>query len=142
VPDRGRQRAQGGRRPEALRIGDAARRAGVHVSALRFWEEQGLLTPGREPGTGYRRYDVRELARATLIALLRTTGYRFPLIAQILDEFAAGNPEQVRRALESRLTHLDEVSADCLAASAALHGYLRAWGTSTIPGPGPASVAE
>jgi DNA-binding transcriptional MerR regulator len=96
------------------------------VSALRFWEEQGLLMPGREAGTGYRRYDARESAKVTLIALLRSTGYRFPLTAQILDELAAGNPEQMRRALESRLTHLDEVSADRLAASAALHGYVRA----------------
>jgi DNA-binding transcriptional MerR regulator len=115
------------RRPESLRIGDAARRAGVRVSALRFWEEQGLLTPGREPGTGYRRYDARESAKVTLIALLRAAGYRFPLITRILDELAAGNPEQVRRALESRLAHLDEASADCLAASAALHHYMSAW---------------
>lgn len=119
-----------GRRPGhsgELRIGDAARRAGVRVSALRFWEEQGLLTPAREHGTSYRTYDASELAKATLIALLRTAGYRFPLIAQALDELAAGNPERVRRALEGRLTHLDEASANCLAASAALHHYISAW---------------
>ena len=103
------------------------------MSALRFWEEQGLLTPGRDADTGYRRYDSRESAKVTLIALLRATGYRFGVIAQILDELAAGNPEQMRRALESRLTHLDEVSAGCLAASAALHGYLRAWGPPDLP---------
>jgi DNA-binding transcriptional MerR regulator len=116
-----------GRRPEALRISAAARRAGVRVSALRFWEEQGLLSPDREAGTGYRRYDSGEIAKVTLIALLRTVGYRFPLITSVLDELAAGRPEQVRHALAGRLTRLDEASADCLAASAALHDYLRIW---------------
>jgi hypothetical protein len=73
----------------------------------------------------------------TLIALLRAAGYRFPLIAQALDELAAGNPEQVRRALESRLAHLDEASANCLAASAALHHYMSAWEDPPIPDPLP-----
>ncbi|OIV38067.1 hypothetical protein BIV57_07755 [Mangrovactinospora gilvigrisea] len=135
-PDAAAERGPRGRRAEPLRIGEAAARAGVRVSALRFWEdEHRLLAPAREAGTGYRRYDAGELAKVTLIALLRSVDYRFPMIAQVLEELAAGSPEQVRTALEARLTRLDESSAACLAATAAVHDYLRAWHASPAPAP-------
>ena len=37
-----------------LRVGAAARLVGVRVSALRFWEQQGLLQPGRDASSKYR----------------------------------------------------------------------------------------
>ncbi|MGH3488797.1 MAG: MerR family DNA-binding transcriptional regulator, partial [Actinopolymorphaceae bacterium] len=54
-------RPAGGR---GLRIGEVARAVGVRTSALRLWEQRGLLRPEREKGTGYRRYEVGELRRA------------------------------------------------------------------------------
>ena len=40
-----------------MRIGEAARRAGVNVETLRYYERRGLLPePARAPG-GHRRYD-------------------------------------------------------------------------------------
>ncbi|MEV8321234.1 MerR family DNA-binding transcriptional regulator [Streptomyces sp. NPDC059900] len=38
-----------------MKIGELAQRAGVSVRALRYYEEQGLLSPGRTP-SGQRRY--------------------------------------------------------------------------------------
>ncbi|HEV8635932.1 MAG TPA: MerR family DNA-binding transcriptional regulator, partial [Chloroflexota bacterium] len=43
--------------PDLLRIGEAARRAGVRASAARFWEQQGLLLPARDTESGFRLYD-------------------------------------------------------------------------------------
>ncbi|GAB3482322.1 MerR family transcriptional regulator [Amycolatopsis cihanbeyliensis] len=47
-----------------MKIGELARRAGVTVRALRYYEEQGLLSPERTP-SGQRRYtaDTVELVR-------------------------------------------------------------------------------
>ena len=51
-----------------MRIGEVARRAGVTTRALRYYEEQGLITSGRDRN-GYRVYDpatvplVRDIAR-------------------------------------------------------------------------------
>jgi hypothetical protein len=42
-----------------LRIGEVAAHIGVRTSALRVWEEAGLLAPRRDPATGYRRYTAR-----------------------------------------------------------------------------------
>ncbi|MFG1798304.1 MerR family transcriptional regulator [Nocardia sp. NPDC049149] len=53
-------------------IGEVARRFGVAVSVLRWWEKQGLLMPsGRE--SGRRRYDEADVRRIALIQLLQET---------------------------------------------------------------------
>ncbi len=44
--------------PELLTIGDVARRSGVASSALRFYEERGLIHSERA-GSGHRRYPQR-----------------------------------------------------------------------------------
>jgi DNA-binding transcriptional MerR regulator len=38
-----------------VKIGELARKTGVSVRALRYYEEEGLILPGRE-GNGYRDY--------------------------------------------------------------------------------------
>lgn len=59
------------RSSQRLRVGAAARLVGVRVSALRFWEQQGLLQPIRESGSKYRLYDEQQLRRLRIVALLR-----------------------------------------------------------------------
>jgi DNA-binding transcriptional MerR regulator len=110
------------RRP--LRIGDAAAIAGVRPSALRVWEDMGLLTPGREPGTGYRTYDQTQVVRARVTALLRATGYSLPAAKDVMDAMRDGDPARTRDALQSRLRDLDDLSRRRLRATAALSAYL------------------
>ncbi len=66
--------------PKKLQVGEAAARAGVRVSALRFWEEQGLLRPERDPANGYRLYDPDEVRKLQVVVLLRKAGYGFDAI--------------------------------------------------------------
>ena len=70
------------RRP--LRISEVARRVGISSSALRAWEELGLVTPQRTESR-YRQYteaDVRLLRRA--IFLRRARGLNPAAIAHVL----------------------------------------------------------
>jgi DNA-binding transcriptional MerR regulator len=53
-------------------IGEAARRFGVAVSTLRWWEKCGLLTPASWQ-SGRRRYGQAELRRIALIQLCQNT---------------------------------------------------------------------
>jgi DNA-binding transcriptional MerR regulator len=76
-----------------LRVSEAAGRAGVRVSALRFWEEQGLLHPQRDPQSGYRLYDQEEVRRLQVVVLLRSVNYGFEEIRAVLGELAAGRLE-------------------------------------------------
>lgn len=53
---------------QTLSIGDLARRTGLSVSAIRFYEARGLLTPHRTAGNQRRfpRADVRRLSFALI----------------------------------------------------------------------------
>ncbi|MGH2727097.1 MAG: MerR family transcriptional regulator [Actinomycetota bacterium] len=59
---------------EHLSIGEVARRAGLRPSALRFYEEAGLLRPAARVG-GRRRYESSVLRRLSVILLLRDAGF-------------------------------------------------------------------
>ncbi len=110
---------------ERLRAGAAARLVGVRVSALRFWETQGLLQPSRERGSNYRLFDERQLRRLRIVALLRQANYDFAAIRTTLDELEAGRPQRAVAAVEQRRSQLAALSWRCLEALAALHAYLR-----------------
>ncbi len=117
------------RRPTRVRVGAAARLANVRVSALRFWEKLGLLHPDREPGSRYRVYDLRQLRRLRVLALLRQANHDFGAIRVVLDELEADQPQRAVAAVETRRDELDRRSWQCLEAAAALHGYLVEYGT-------------
>jgi MerR family redox-sensitive transcriptional activator SoxR len=56
-----------------LTIGDVARRSGVAASALRFYEERGLIHSGRA-GSGHRRYPRAVLRRVAFIVFAQRIG--------------------------------------------------------------------
>ena len=109
---------------QKLRVGEAAQRVGVRVSALRFWEEQGLLRPEREASSAYRLYDEEQMRRLQVIALLRQGGYGFEAIRTVLSELAAGHAAKALTAVEHRKKELAQASRRCAAATAALWAYV------------------
>ncbi|MFI9321714.1 MerR family transcriptional regulator [Kitasatospora aureofaciens] len=66
-----------------MRIGELARRTGVTPRALRYYEEQGLLTPERRP-SGYREYGDRDVDAVHGIRTLLAAGLNSAAIAEIL----------------------------------------------------------
>ena len=56
-----------------LTIGEASRRSGVAASALRFYEERGLITSERA-GSGHRRYQRPVLRRIAFIVFAQRIG--------------------------------------------------------------------
>ena len=57
-----------------MKIAELASRAGVAASAVRWYEQEGVLpAPGRQPN-GYRDYDEVDLARLRLVLSLRRLG--------------------------------------------------------------------
>jgi MerR family transcriptional regulator, redox-sensitive transcriptional activator SoxR len=59
--------------PELLTIGDVSRRSGVATSALRFYEDRGLIASERA-GSGHRRYPRPVLRRIAFIVFARRVG--------------------------------------------------------------------
>ncbi|HEY1012148.1 MAG TPA: MerR family transcriptional regulator, partial [Herpetosiphonaceae bacterium] len=111
------------RRQRPLRAGEAAALVGVRVSALRFWEQQRLLEPAREPGSNYRLYDERQLRRLRIVALLRQANHDFPVIRATLAQLESGQPQRAVAAIEQRREELARKSWRCLRAMAAFHAY-------------------
>ncbi len=66
-----------------ISIGELAERAGVPRSALRFYEEQGLLKSARTTG-GQRRYTRDMLRRVAFIRTAQNVGLRLEDIAEAL----------------------------------------------------------
>jgi MerR family transcriptional regulator, redox-sensitive transcriptional activator SoxR len=58
---------------ETLAIGEVARRSGVAASALRFYEERGLIASERA-GSGHRRYRRPVLRRIAFIVFAQRIG--------------------------------------------------------------------
>lgn len=54
-----------------LRINEIERLAGVSKRNIRYYESEGLLSPGRETGNGYRDYTEADLETLRQIKLLR-----------------------------------------------------------------------
>jgi MerR family redox-sensitive transcriptional activator SoxR len=59
--------------PELLTIGEVSRRSGVAASALRFYEERGLIASERA-GSGHRRYPRPVLRRIAFIVFAQRIG--------------------------------------------------------------------
>lgn len=59
---------------EFLTIGELARRTGVTTSALRYYDELGLVRPARRV-SGHRRYPVDAVAAVGVVRLLQEAGF-------------------------------------------------------------------
>ncbi len=53
------------------RIGEAARRSGVSAANMRYYEKEGLLSPGGREGNSYRLYSEVDVHRLRFIRLCR-----------------------------------------------------------------------
>jgi DNA-binding transcriptional MerR regulator len=82
------------------RIGELARKFGVTLRTLRFYEDKGLLSPHRDGTT--RLYTRRDVARLKLILLGRKVGFSLREVKQMLDLYdpTGSNTKQLRLALE------------------------------------------
>jgi len=96
--------------PELLAIGEVAERTGVSVSALRFYESEGMVTPSRSAG-GQRRFPRDALRRIAFIRVAQRVGLTLDEIRAAL----ANLPEQRTptaadwaRLSRAWKTHLDE----------------------------------
>ena len=89
---------------DLISIGDAARRAGVAPSAIRYYERLGLLEVAPQRG-GMRWYDEAALRRLVFIGMLQDAGLQLHDIHAILRADAVADWKAVAAA---RLAQLDE----------------------------------
>lgn len=89
-----------------LSITEVASATGLRPSALRYYEDAGLIVSAARVG-GKRHYAPRVLQRLKFIALCQDTGFGIAEIRTFLSEHS-GAPESWRAFASAKLTELDE----------------------------------
>ncbi|MCV7434392.1 MerR family transcriptional regulator [Mycolicibacterium bacteremicum] len=91
---------------DLIPIGAAAARLQMRTSALRYYDERGLVRP-RQRHAGRRMYGPVELRRLAFLKIVHQLGLPLDTAAAVLDEPA----DRWRAAVRDQITHLDEVIA-------------------------------
>src|SRR5262245_44325046 len=108
---------------QQLAIGELARRTGVAVSALRYYEQAGLMPPASRV-SGQRRYPASAVRLVGVILLLREAGFSVremrPLMAALRSHSLAGWRDLARH----KIANLDQRIAKAQAARSALQHAL------------------
>ena len=107
---------------ETLTIGELARRTGAAPSALRYYEEIGLLAP---PGrvSGQRRYGPDAVGLVGAVLFLADVGFTLAEIEQLMAARAT-DPSRWRELARRKLAELDERIAEAQAARVAVEHAL------------------
>ncbi len=100
-----------GERDRKMTISELASEFGIAPSAIRYYEELGLLAPHRNTRRGQRLYGDRERARLKLILRGRRFGYSLSEIADILELYDTQPTQarQIMRTLEYGFRHIREM---------------------------------
>jgi MerR family redox-sensitive transcriptional activator SoxR len=95
-----------------LTIGQVARRAGLNVSAIRYYEAQALL-PEPPRVSGQRRYGEATLARLGVIDVAKRAGFSLDEIRTLLTATDAGEPAhaQLQELARRKLPEVEELIA-------------------------------
>jgi DNA-binding transcriptional MerR regulator len=108
---------------QLLTIGELARRAGVASSALRYYEDLGLLPPAARIA-GQRRYPESTVGFVGIILLLRDVGFSLAEQKALMASRAAALDDWQRLA-RRKLAELDEQIAKAQTAREAIDHALR-----------------
>lgn len=68
-----------------MSIGEVARRTGLRASAIRYYEDAGLLPPPRRVN-GRRRYDTAVLTRLAVVRLAQEVGFTVAEVRTLVTE--------------------------------------------------------
>ena len=95
-----------------LSIGQLAKRAGVAIDTVRYYERSDLLSPAGRLSSGYRRYGAAELQRLQFIRRAKALGFTLEDIRGLLSLSAERNVAKVRQAAQGKLADIDRRIAE------------------------------
>lgn len=107
-------------------IGEAARRSGVKIETIRWYEREGVVPPAERSAAGRRLYDDDAVARLRFVRRCRDLGFPLAEIRALLALPAAADApcDAVRALGERRLAGVRARLAELRALESALSGLL------------------
>lgn len=95
---------------DELGIAETARLLSIPQSTLRYYEEEGLVTPTRKEGSGYRKYSVLSLVELGDILSYRSIGVPVKQIKQLMESPVEETASAVDRAIEDTVDQIQSLS--------------------------------
>jgi DNA-binding transcriptional MerR regulator len=99
-----RQRRADASQPAAWKVGELAKRTGLSVRTLHYYDEIGLLSPSQRTDSGHRLYTAGDVVRLQQIKSLRALGFTLREVRECLD----GADFPLRRVIQLHLSRLRE----------------------------------
>ena len=67
-----------------MQIGELAKKTGLNVETLRYYEKQGLLIPVSRTEAGYREYNHQSVKQVKFIQLAKSLGFTLAEVSELL----------------------------------------------------------
>jgi len=103
-----------------MRISELARKGGVGVETVRFYQRKSLLAVPRGDAPAGRHYGEEDLRRLRYIRQAQTAGFTLAEIAELLDLERRDDRPRARQMARERIAALDERIAELAAARRSL----------------------
>ena len=92
-----------------MKIGELAERSGIAASAIRFYEQAGLLPKAARGANGYRVYAEAALERLHLIHIGQNLGFTLDAIRAVMALEGVAFQDGLMRNLDTRLGEIDQM---------------------------------
>lgn len=103
-----------------MKIGELAARSGMAASAIRYYEQEGLLPKAGRGANGYRVYQESALEQLNLIDTGQKLGFSLDAIRAVLKLQGEALQEGLLQGLDARLAEIDGLIATLAAQRQAL----------------------
>ena len=101
-------------KPNSMKIGELARKAGVNVDTVRFYEKHGVLPEAQRLESGYRVYTQDDVKRLQFIKRAKALGFTLDDIVDLLglSQRRDGDMAAMREKAQERLADVDAKIAE------------------------------
>ncbi len=111
-------------------ISVAARKAGVNIETIRYYQRIGLIKEPEKPLSGFRVYPDSAIDRIHFIQRAQLLGFSLAEIKRLL-ELEDGNCDQTRELAEQKLAVIDGKIEDLQTIASVLKKHIRVCKTNT-----------
>ncbi|MFJ4251833.1 MerR family transcriptional regulator [Pseudomonas sp. DTU12.3] len=95
-----------------MKIGEVSKRTGVAASAIRYYEEQGLVEPSTRDANGYRHYGEAAVARLILVRDAQRLGFSLDTIRGLFLQDGSCSKSLTIAQIDIRLDEIRQIEAN------------------------------
>jgi len=117
-----------------MKIGELARRVGIPIDTVRYYERNGLVPPPARRASGYRNYEEADVSRLRFVLRAKQLGFTLVEIRELLElsDEQAGHVGNLKAAASAKLDEIEERITHLVRIRDALKSMV-----SACPGEGP-----